>query len=55
MVYESIRSYFTPVGDKNPVWYRKLAAGALSGAVAQTCTYPLYAYNINDLLIANTE
>lgn len=42
MVYESIRTYFTPVGDKNPVWYRKLAAGALSGAVAQTCTYPLY-------------
>ena len=42
MVYESIRSYFTPVGDKNPVWYRKLAAGAISGAVAQTCTYPLY-------------
>jgi hypothetical protein len=42
MVYESIRTYFTPVGDKNPVWYRKLAAGAISGAVAQTCTYPLY-------------
>lgn len=42
MVYESIRSYFTPAGDKNPVWYRKLAAGAISGAVAQTCTYPLY-------------
>ncbi|KAF7513507.1 hypothetical protein GJ744_008801 [Endocarpon pusillum] len=40
MVYESIRSYFTPAGDKNPVWYRKLAAGAISGAVAQTCTYP---------------
>lgn len=42
MVYESIRTYFTPVGDKSPVWYRKLAAGAISGAVAQTCTYPLY-------------
>ena len=40
MVYESIRGYFTPAGEKNPVWYRKLAAGALSGAVAQTCTYP---------------
>jgi solute carrier family 25 (mitochondrial phosphate transporter), member 23/24/25/41 len=53
MVYESIRSYFTPVGDKHPVWYRKLAAGALSGAVAQTCTYPLYAYTINELFTAN--
>ena len=41
MVYESIRSYFTSPGDKNPPWYRKLAAGAIAGAVAQTCTYPL--------------
>ena len=41
MVYESIRSYFTSPGEKNPPWYRKLAAGALSGAIAQTCTYPL--------------
>lgn len=40
MVYESIRQYFTPSGEKNPVWYRKLAAGALSGAIAQTITYP---------------
>jgi solute carrier family 25 phosphate transporter 23/24/25/41 len=40
MVYESVRSWFTEPGDKNPVWYRKLAAGAISGAVAQTCTYP---------------
>jgi solute carrier family 25 (mitochondrial phosphate transporter), member 23/24/25/41 len=40
MVYESVRSYFTEPGEKNPVWYRKLAAGAISGAVAQTCTYP---------------
>ena len=40
MVYEQVRGYFTPEGDKNPVWYRKLAAGAISGAVAQTCTYP---------------
>ena len=40
MVYESVRGYFTPEGEKNPVWYRKLAAGAISGAVAQTCTYP---------------
>lgn len=40
-VYESVREYFTPKGDKNPAWYRKLAAGAVSGGVAQTCTYPL--------------
>jgi len=40
MVYESVRDYFTEPGEKNPVWYRKLAAGAISGAVAQTCTYP---------------
>jgi solute carrier family 25 (mitochondrial phosphate transporter), member 23/24/25/41 len=41
MVYESIRTYFTSPGEKNPPWYRKLAAGAISGAVAQSCTYPL--------------
>ena len=40
MVYESVRSYFTYPGEQNPAWYRKLAAGAISGAVAQTCTYP---------------
>ncbi|OAL34898.1 hypothetical protein AYO20_05859 [Fonsecaea nubica] len=40
MVYESVRKYFTEPGEKNPVWYRKLAAGAIAGAVAQTCTYP---------------
>jgi solute carrier family 25 phosphate transporter 23/24/25/41 len=40
MVYESVRQYFTEPGEKNPVWYNKLAAGAISGAVAQTCTYP---------------
>ncbi|KIW11506.1 hypothetical protein PV08_10807 [Exophiala spinifera] len=40
MVYESVRGWFTEPGEKNPVWYRKLAAGAISGAVAQTCTYP---------------
>ena len=40
MTYESVRQYFTEPGEKNPVWYRKLAAGAISGAVAQTCTYP---------------
>lgn len=42
MVYESVRTYFTPEGEKNPSAVRKLAAGAISGAVAQTCTYPLY-------------
>ncbi|MCJ1405965.1 hypothetical protein MMC19_000030 [Ptychographa xylographoides] len=41
MTYESVRKYFTPEGDKNPSAVRKLAAGAVSGAVAQTCTYPL--------------
>lgn len=40
MVYEAVRGYFTEPGEKNPPWYRKLAAGAISGAVAQTCTYP---------------
>lgn len=42
MVYESLRKYLTPDGDKNPNAMRKLLAGALSGAIAQTCTYPLY-------------
>lgn len=41
MTYELVRKYFTPEGDKNPSAVRKLAAGAISGAVAQTCTYPL--------------
>lgn len=41
MVYESVRQYFTPVGEKNPSNIGKLGAGAISGAVAQTCTYPL--------------
>ncbi|EKV10688.1 Ribosomal protein L18 [Penicillium digitatum PHI26] len=41
MTYESVRKYLTPEGDKNPSSYRKLLAGAVSGAVAQTCTYPL--------------
>ncbi len=41
MVYESVRKYLTPEGDKNPSAPRKLLAGAVSGAVAQTCTYPL--------------
>lgn len=44
MVYESVRQHLTPEGDKNPSAARKLLAGAISGAVAQTCTYPLYVY-----------
>lgn len=40
MVYESVRKYLTPEGDQNPSAARKLLAGAISGAVAQTCTYP---------------
>lgn len=41
MTYEYVRTYLTPEGDKNPSAVRKLLAGAVSGAVAQTCTYPL--------------
>lgn len=41
MTYESVRKYLTPEGEKNPSSFRKLLAGATSGAVAQTCTYPL--------------
>ncbi|KAI9707356.1 MAG: hypothetical protein M1836_000316 [Candelina mexicana] len=40
MTYETVRKYLTPDGDRNPSAFRKLAAGAISGAVAQTCTYP---------------
>ena len=41
MVYESVRAQLTPAGEKNPSALGKLAAGAMSGAVAQTLTYPL--------------
>lgn len=41
MTYEWLRQYLTPEGDKNPSNWRKLLAGAVSGAIAQTCTYPL--------------
>lgn len=41
MTYEAVRKYLTPEGDQNPSAVRKLVAGAISGAVAQTCTYPL--------------
>ncbi|KAK0386689.1 hypothetical protein NLU13_6523 [Sarocladium strictum] len=40
MVYESVRKYLTPDGDRDPSAARKLLAGAISGAIAQTCTYP---------------
>ncbi|KAH0565891.1 hypothetical protein GP486_000721 [Trichoglossum hirsutum] len=40
MVYEGIRQYFTPEGETNPGHLRRLTAGAISGAVAQSCTYP---------------
>lgn len=41
MIYESVRTYFTPEGQTNPSPIGKLCAGAISGAVAQSCTYPL--------------
>ncbi|KAL6712828.1 hypothetical protein ACLMJK_009540 [Lecanora helva] len=41
MTYEATRAFLTPEGDKNPNNWRKLLAGAISGAFAQTCTYPL--------------
>lgn len=40
MFYEMARTYVTPAGEKNPGTVGKLAAGAISGAAAQTCTYP---------------
>ncbi|EKG21216.1 Mitochondrial carrier protein [Macrophomina phaseolina MS6] len=40
MVYETMRNYFTQEGEKNPGVFGKLGAGAVSGAVAQTFTYP---------------
>jgi solute carrier family 25 phosphate transporter 23/24/25/41 len=40
MVYEIMRKQFTREGEKDPSAIGKLAAGASSGAVAQTCTYP---------------
>lgn len=41
MVYEIARGFVTPAGEKNPGTLGKLGAGAMSGAVAQTCTYPM--------------
>ncbi|KAJ9665171.1 hypothetical protein H2201_004645 [Coniosporium apollinis] len=40
MVYETMRNKFTQEGQANPGPFGKLAAGAVSGAVAQTFTYP---------------
>jgi solute carrier family 25 phosphate transporter 23/24/25/41 len=40
MVYELARTQFTPEGQKDPSAIGKLGAGAVSGAVAQTITYP---------------
>ncbi|KAK4152128.1 mitochondrial carrier domain-containing protein [Chaetomidium leptoderma] len=40
MTYEFVRQYLTLEGEQNPGAGRKLIAGAVSGAVAQTCTYP---------------
>lgn len=39
-VYESMRSFVTPEGKKDPSAAGKLLSGAVSGAVAQTITYP---------------
>lgn len=41
MIYEAVRTYFTPEGESSPSHVGKLGAGAISGGVAQTCTYPL--------------
>ncbi|KAE9964031.1 hypothetical protein BLS_006936 [Venturia inaequalis] len=40
MVYEKARTLFTAEGDKDPGAIGKLAAGAVAGGIAQTCTYP---------------
>ncbi|KAL4869952.1 hypothetical protein BDV12DRAFT_166705 [Aspergillus spectabilis] len=40
MTYESVRNYLTPEGDAAPSALRKLLAGAISGGIAQTFTYP---------------
>lgn len=41
MTYEAVRGFFTPEGQSGPGQLGRLGAGAISGAVAQTCTYPL--------------
>lgn len=52
MVYESVREYLTYEGEQNPGASRKLLAGAISGAVAQTFTYPLYVESQQDTIKA---
>lgn len=47
MMYEIARSQFTPEGERDPTALGKLGAGAVSGAFAQTCTYPLYAFTLS--------
>lgn len=43
--YEAMRKFMTPEGQANPSALGKLAAGAISGAVAQSVTYPFeYVY-----------
>ena len=40
-VYEHMRKVVTPQGQQNPTAVGKLVAGGISGAVAQTITYPM--------------
>lgn len=39
--YEAMRKFVTPEGEENPSAIGKLLAGGMSGAVAQTVTYPM--------------
>jgi len=38
--YEAMRKFMTPEGETNPTAIGKLVAGGVSGAVAQSITYP---------------
>jgi hypothetical protein len=49
MVYETMRVYFTREGESQPTGWAKLAAGAVAGAIAQTCTYPLLVFYFHTL------
>jgi solute carrier family 25 (mitochondrial phosphate transporter), member 23/24/25/41 len=40
-VYEHVRKLVTPEGHRDPTAIGKLGAGGISGAVAQTVTYPM--------------
>lgn len=40
-VYENMRKVVTPQGQRDPSAVGKLVAGGISGAVAQTVTYPM--------------